>query len=49
MTPIIVINFKTYKQGKSAVKLAKVIKKINKNIIVGVQDSDIYEIKKRLI
>jgi len=46
MTPTIIINFKSYKQGKAAVKLAKQIEKVNKNIIVGVQDSDIYEIKK---
>ena len=46
MKPIIVVNFKTYKQGKDAIKLAKQIEKVDKNIIVGVQDSDIYEIKK---
>ena len=46
MKPIIVINFKTYKQGKSAIKLAKQIEKIDKNIIIGVQASDIYEIVK---
>ena len=46
MKPIIVINFKTYKQGKNAVNLAKVIERANKKIIVGVQASDIYEITK---
>ncbi len=46
MKPIIVINFKTYKQGKSAIDLAKEIKKVDKNIIIGVQASDIYEIAK---
>jgi triosephosphate isomerase len=44
MKPIIVINLKTYKQGKPAIKLAKQIEKVDKNIIVGVQASDIYEI-----
>lgn len=44
--PIVIINFKTYKQGKAAISLAKEIEKISKDIIVGVQDSDIYEIKK---
>jgi len=44
--PIIVINFKTYKQGKKAIDLAKAIQKIDKNIIIGVQASDIYEIVK---
>lgn len=47
MKPIIVINFKTYKQGKAAVELAKQIGKINKNIIVGVQASDIEEIARK--
>jgi triosephosphate isomerase len=46
MKPIVVINLKTYKQGKAAVDLAKEIKKVNKNIIIGVQASDIYEITK---
>lgn len=44
MKPIIVINFKTYEQGKSAIDLAKQIEKVDKNIIIGVQASDIYEI-----
>lgn len=47
MKPLIVINFKTYKQGKKSVELAKIIEKIDKNIIVGVQASDIYEIAKQ--
>lgn len=47
MKPIIVINFKTYKQGKDVVKLAKKIEKINKNIIIGIQASDIYEVTKK--
>jgi len=46
MKPLIVINFKTYKQGESAIKLAKAIEKVNKNIIIGVQPTDIYEIAK---
>lgn len=46
MKRLIVVNFKTYKQGKAAVKLAKEIEKINKDIIIGVQAADIYEIKK---
>ena len=46
MKPLIVINFKTYKQGKAAIKLAKVIEKVSRNIIIGVQASDIYEIAK---
>ncbi len=46
MKPLIVINFKTYQQGKKAIALAKKIEKVDKNIIVGVQASDIYEIAK---
>jgi len=46
MKPIIVVNFKTYKQGKNAIKLAKAVEKIKKDIIIGVQASDIYEISK---
>jgi triosephosphate isomerase len=44
MKPIIVINFKTYRQGKEALKIAKLIKKISKKIIIAVEASDIYEI-----
>jgi len=46
MKPIIVINLKTYKQGESAINLAKEIERVDKNILVGVQASDIYEIVK---
>jgi len=44
---IIIINFKTYKQGKQVIRLSKQIEKLkNKNIkiIIGVQPSDILEI-----
>jgi triosephosphate isomerase (TIM) len=44
--PIIVVNFKTYKQGKEAIELAKEIEKVGKDIIIGVEASDIYEIVK---
>jgi len=46
MKPTIIINFKTYKQGKTAIKLAKEIRKVSEEIIIGVQASDIYEIVK---
>ncbi len=46
MKPIVIINFKTYKQGKDVVKLAKAIERVDKNIIVGVQASDVYEVAK---
>lgn len=44
MKPIVVVNFKTYRQGTGVVKLAKAIEKVGKDIIVGVQPEDIYEI-----
>ncbi len=47
MKPIIVINLKTYQQGEEVIKLAKIIEKINKNIIIGVQASDIEEIARK--
>lgn len=46
MKPIIVINLKTYQQGEEVVKLAKTIEKVNKDTIIGVQATDIYELKK---
>jgi len=46
MKLLIVINFKTYKQGKDVIKLAKVIEKVDKRVIVGVQASDVFEVNK---
>jgi triosephosphate isomerase (TIM) len=46
MKPVIIVNFKTYKQGDSAVSLAKQIQKVSKDIIIGVEATDIYPIKK---
>jgi len=46
MKPVIIINFKTYKQGKDVIKLAKALEKVRKDIIIGVQASDVYEITK---
>ena len=44
MKPIVIINFKTYKQGKKAVELAKKIERADKKIILGVEANDLYEI-----
>lgn len=44
---MIILNLKTYKNGKDVLKLAKVIEKINKKIIVGVQPTDIRELSKK--
>lgn len=46
MKPIVIVNLKTYKQGCSAIKLAKQIGKAGKDIIIGVQPTDIYETTK---
>ncbi len=47
MKPIVVINLKTYQQGEKSVKIAKEIERVDKNVILGVQASDIYEIAKK--
>ncbi|MBU0958330.1 MAG: triose-phosphate isomerase [Nanoarchaeota archaeon] len=47
MKPIVIINFKTYKLGEKALKLAKAIERYDKNIIVGVQASHLREIAKK--
>lgn len=47
MKPTIVINFKTYKSGKDALKLARIIERFDKSIIVGVQPSHLNEISKK--
>ncbi|MBD3252814.1 triose-phosphate isomerase [Candidatus Pacearchaeota archaeon] len=44
---IIIINLKTYQQGKAVIKLAKKIQKVNNKIIIGAQASDIYELAKQ--
>jgi len=46
MKPVVIVNLKTYKQGDSAIKLAKQLERVSKNIIVGVQATDIYETTK---
>jgi triosephosphate isomerase len=45
---ITIVNFKTYKQGKDVLKFAKRIEKVDKNIIIGVQASDIEEISNKI-
>lgn len=47
MKPIVIVNFKTYKQGSDAVSLAKKIEKVDRGILVGVQASDLHEIIKK--
>ncbi len=47
MKPLIVINLKTYQQGKKAIELAKKIEQVDLKIIVGAQASDIFEITKK--
>lgn len=50
LTPVVVVNFKTYRNGtgQSAVELAKICEEVGRitrhNIIVAVQDTDIYRI-----
>jgi len=47
MKPLIVINLKTYQQGKKSIELAKKIQQVDSKIIVGAQASDIFEITKK--
>ena len=44
MKQVTIINFKTYKNGKDVLKLAKKIEKVSNKIIIGVQICDINEI-----
>jgi len=46
-TPTIIINLKTYKQGTSSLKLARIIEKVNSKIIIGVQQTNISTIAKK--
>lgn len=45
--PVVVVNFKTHKSGKDALKLAKAIEKFDKDIIVGVSPCDVYLISNK--
>jgi triosephosphate isomerase len=45
--PIVIVNFKTYNQGKAIVKLAKELERVDKKIIVGVQAGDIFNVVKK--
>lgn len=47
MKPVIAVNFKNYKQGEEVVKLAKALERVDKNIIIGVVASDVYETSHR--
>lgn len=42
--PVIIINFKTYMQGKDLLDLAKAVEAVDNNIIVGVPASEISDI-----
>ena len=44
---ITIVNFKTYKQGRQVLDFAKKIERVNKNIIVGLQASDIKEVSSK--
>ena len=43
---MIIVNFKTYIQGRRVLDLAKKIEMVDDEIIVGVQASDVYEVAK---
>lgn len=48
MNPLIVVNFKTYKEstGNNALKLARRLEKVGKKVIVCVQIADIFNVSK---
>lgn len=48
MKPEIIINLKTYKQGKKVIELVKKISKVNKKIIIGVQATDIFAVSRKV-
>ena len=47
MKPLIVINLKTYKQGNQLLKLVKTIESVDKDIIIGVQNTNIYKLSQK--
>src|SRR3989339_682076 len=47
MKPLVIINLKTYKQGDKVLELAKIIEKVDKKIIVGVQPEDVAILSKK--
>ena len=42
---MLIVNFKTYKQGEEVVKLAKIVEKISRKIIIVLQATDIYGVR----
>jgi len=42
--PIVIVNFKTYKQGRDVLKLARVIERVDNRVIVGVPASEISDV-----
>ena len=47
MKKVVVVNFKTYKQGAGVLRLAKAIEKVDGKVIVGVQACDIEEVARK--
>ena len=45
MKPTIIINLKTYNQGKKLINLVKQIEKVDPKIIIAVQPTDIFQVK----
>lgn len=48
MKPIIVLNFKTYRQGMDVLKLAKEMEKVDKGIILGISPEDVYRVSSKV-
>ncbi|MCW8965771.1 MAG: triose-phosphate isomerase [Candidatus Pacearchaeota archaeon] len=46
MKPIVIVNLKTYNQGKKVIDLVRKISKVDKGVILGVQSVDLSEVVK---
>lgn len=42
--PIVIINLKTYQQGQASLDLANIIERVDKDIIIGAQASDLFRL-----
>ncbi len=46
--PVIIINLKTYQQGKKVLELVRKIEKVDKKIIIGVQATDVFGVSRKV-
>lgn len=46
MKPIVIVNLKTYQQGKETEEIVRSLEKVDKDIIIGVQATDLFRVSK---